>query len=121
MGKILIAEDDADILASMQMILEMEGFEVVTASDSKTLKNIHKVKPDLMLLDIWMSGVDGRTICRALKADKTTKRVPVVLVSASKDIEKSAKDSGADGFLAKPFEMDDLLKTVKKFLNPSGL
>ncbi len=116
MGKILIAEDDADILASMQMILEMEGFEVVTATDGKTLSNVHRVKPDLMLLDIWMSGVDGRTICRALKADKATKHVPVVMVSASKDIEKSAKDSGADGFLPKPFEMDELLRIVKKFV-----
>jgi CheY-like chemotaxis protein len=74
-----------------------------------------KFKPDLVLLDIWMSGTDGRDICRQIKADPKLKKTPVIMISASKDVISSSKEAGADGFIAKPFEMDHLLSTVAKF------
>lgn len=118
--KILIVEDDFAILDSIQQLLEMEGYEVATITDAKKVDKIKDIRPDLILLDIWMSGQDGRNTARELKGNKKTKTIPIIMISASKDIEKSAKDSGVDDFLAKPFEMDDLLDMVAKFINKSS-
>jgi CheY-like chemotaxis protein len=71
--------------------------------------------PDLLLLDIWMSGQDGRDICKYLKKNPTTKNIPIILVSASRDIMQSAKNAGADDFIAKPFEMETLLDKVRHY------
>jgi CheY-like chemotaxis protein len=60
-----------------------------------------------------MSGEDGRDICKKLKQDPLTKNIPVIMISASRDIKESAMEAGADDFLAKPFEMDDLLKKIE--------
>jgi CheY-like chemotaxis protein len=73
--------------------------------------------PDLLLLDIWMSGIDGRDICKELKQKENTKKIPIVLISASREIERSALEAGADDFLAKPFEIDDLLEKIEKHLH----
>ena len=69
---------------------------------------------DLLLLDIWMSGHDGKEICRALKRGDATKKVPIILISASRDVELSASEAGADDWIAKPFDMKNLLAKVKK-------
>ena len=61
--------------------------------------------PDLLLIDIWMSGVDGRDICRLLKSNSATKHIPIMMISASRDNGQSALDSGANDFLGKPLEM----------------
>jgi DNA-binding response OmpR family regulator len=113
--KILVADDDPAILDAIRMILEMEEYDVSTSVDGETIYKMENEYPDLLLLDIWMSGEDGRDICRFLKSNPKTKNIPVILISASRDIMKSAKEAGADDFLAKPFEMDDLLNKVAKF------
>lgn len=114
--KILIADDDPAILEAMQMMLEDAGYEVVTTVDGETVYKMEKEFPDLLLLDIWMSGQDGRNICKFLKGQDLTKDIPIIMVSANRDTEQIAKDAGADDFLAKPFEMMELLEKVKKFL-----
>jgi DNA-binding response OmpR family regulator len=63
-----------------------------------------------------MSGVDGRDICKQLKSKKQTKNIPIIMISANKDTEKIAKNAGADGFIAKPFEMKELLTTVGRYV-----
>ena len=73
--------------------------------------------PDILLLDIWMSGIDGRDICKQLKATAHTNKLPILLISASKDIERSAIESGANDFLAKPFELEDLLSKIRLLIN----
>jgi CheY-like chemotaxis protein len=113
--KILIADDDPAIVESTKMLLEMEGYDIDTTVDGETIYKMEKEYPDLLLLDIWMSGQDGREICKFLKKNPLTKHIPIVMISASRDIMKSAKEAGADDFLAKPFEMEDLLTKVKKF------
>ena len=113
MKKVLVADDDAAILDSLSIILEFEGYEVSTTLNGATLLDMNEF-PDLVLLDILMSGVDGRDICRQLKQNQTTSNIPVVLLSASKDIQQSALDAGAKDFLAKPFSIDDLLKKIVK-------
>lgn len=113
--KILVADDDPAILDALQMILELEGYEVDTTADGQTIYKMKKEYPNLLLLDIWMSGHDGREICKSLKKDPLTKRIPVILISASRNLSNSAKEAGADDFIEKPFEMDQLLEKVRKF------
>jgi CheY-like chemotaxis protein len=114
--KILVADDDPSILEAIELMLELENYEVETTVDGEVIYKMEKDYPDLLLLDIWMSGQDGREICKYLKKDPHTKNIPIILISASKDIKKSAEESGADDFLAKPFEMDELLGKVDKLL-----
>lgn len=115
--KVLIADDDQGILDSLGMLLEFEGYDVKTTLDGDTLLELGTELPDLILLDIWMSGVDGRDICRHLKQNQLTAKVPVVLISASHDIEGSALEAGADDFVAKPFEMDALISKIERLVN----
>jgi len=115
--KIMIADDDPGIVDAVEMILEFEGYEVTSTVDGSTVLDMREDLPDLLLLDIWMSGEDGRDICKKLKQDPLTKNIPVIMISASRDIKQSAIDAGADDFLAKPFEMNDLLKKIEELTN----
>lgn len=114
--KILVADDDPAIVDSLQLVLELADYEVRTTIDGSVISMMNKEKPDLLLLDIWMSGVDGREICRKLKKNKKTRNIPVIMISASRDIRKSTKEAGADDFLEKPFDMDCLLEKLKEHL-----
>lgn len=115
--KVLVADDDPAICDAVQFMLEEEGYDVDTTVNGETIYKMEKNYPDILLLDIWMSGQDGREICKFLKKRESTKNIPIVMVSASRDIEESAKDAGADDFLAKPFRMDDLLSKIAKYVN----
>jgi DNA-binding response OmpR family regulator len=111
--KIMIADDDPGIVDAVEMLLEFEGYEVTSTVDGSTVLDMKDELPDLLLLDIWMSGEDGRDICKKLKQTPLTKKIPVIMISASRDIEESAIAAGADDFLAKPFEMNELLEKIK--------
>ncbi len=112
----MIADDDPGIVDAVAMLLEFEGYEVSSTVDgSAVLKIKQNDLPDLLLLDIWMSGEDGRDICKKFKAAELTKDIPVIMISASHDIRQSAIIAGADDFLAKPFDMNDLLKKLAYF------
>lgn len=115
--KILVADDDHAIVEATSMILEESGYHVDTTLDGGIVYELKKDFPDLLLLDIWMSGQDGREICKFIKSNEATKNIPVVLISASRDIETSAKEAGADDFIAKPFDMNELLDKVAKYTN----
>lgn len=115
--KILVVDDDPAILEVIALILEDEGYDVKTTVNGYTEETVQDYAPDLILLDIWMSGVDGRKICKSLKANAATKDIPIVMISANKDTEKISKESGADGFLNKPFDIKDLLGKVAVFTN----
>ncbi len=115
--KILVADDDQGILDVMRMILELEGYEVRTTQDGSLVRDLSLQSPDLLLLDIGLSGYDGKEICLALKARKKTKHMPIIMVSANKDIARITKEAGADGFVIKPFDMNDLLSTVATYAN----
>jgi CheY-like chemotaxis protein len=117
MKRILIADDDPAICDAVSMILEEEGYVVSTTFNGETVLKMKRDLPDLLLLDIWMSGVDGRDVARKLKSEHQTKGIPIIMISASRDIEKSAKESGANDFLAKPFKLDDLLNKVAQYIN----
>jgi DNA-binding response OmpR family regulator len=115
--KIMIAEDDTGIIEAMQIMLEDAGYVVTTTIDGQTVREMEKELPDVLLLDIWMSGTSGRDICKQLKTQDLTKHIPIIMCSANRDTEQIAREAGADDFLAKPFEMKDLLAKVKKHID----
>ena len=115
--KILAADDDPAILEVLTFMLEDAGYDVKTTVNGQTENMAQKYLPDLILLDIWMAGMDGRIICKSLKRHKLTKHIPIILVSANKDTERFAKESGADNFITKPFEMAALLSKVAQYVD----
>lgn len=115
--KILIADDDEGIVDAITMILEVMGYDVEFTYDGGAVIDAVKSKPDLIMLDIWMSGYDGRDICKQLKNDPEFRKIPILMISASRDIRQSALDAGANDFMEKPFEMDSLLNRVEILLN----
>lgn len=115
--KIFIADDDADILQIIAMMLQTQGYEVDISNNAKDIFNYEEEDlPDVILLDIWMSGVDGREICSRLKSGALTKNIPVLFISANSSIEEISEQFKADGFIAKPFEMDYLLKRISSII-----
>ena len=114
--KIFIADDDRDILQIMHLMLQTKAYDVETTCNAKKIFEFEKDLPDLILLDIWMSGVDGREICSQLKKNERTKNIPVLFISANSNIKKIAEQYHADGYIAKPFEMDYFLNKIEDML-----
>ena len=114
--KIFIVEDELDFLSTLRERLEFEGFVVATAVDGEeAFKKIPQEKPDLILLDIMLPEMNGYQVCRELKSNPETKTIPVVVVTAkSQESDKFwAKETGADDYLTKPFEMEELLQKIQ--------
>ena len=112
--KIIVADDDPAILDAIRLMLEFEGYDVECFPNGNGLLDMDKETADLLLLDIWMSGTDGRDLCQQLKQQESTRDIPVIMISASHDIENSALAAGADDFLAKPFDITELLDKIEK-------
>lgn len=114
---ILIVDDDKSILDSLSLVLQESGFNVqAIIKGEQALKAVSLNRPDLILLDVLMSGKDGREICRSLKTDDKTKNIPVIMISAHPTAFKNLEKIGADDFLAKPFELEDLLRKIEKYI-----
>jgi DNA-binding response OmpR family regulator len=112
--KILLCDDDEGIVEVIKIILEENGYEVKPFMNGKGIeKKVFEYQPDLIFLDIWMPGIDGKEMTKLLKSDPKTKNIPIILISALNEIDKIQGLVGADDFLAKPFEMDDLLSKVR--------
>ncbi len=116
---ILVVDDDPGILDALRFLLEDTGYLVLTnenGDDVEALRDENGGLPDLIVLNVLLSGKDGRTICRALKSHASTRHIPIVMISAHPDAERSVKEVGADAFVAKPFAIDDLLATIAGLL-----
>lgn len=115
--RILIIDDDADILLVLTSMAEDAGYQVTAIDRGDFLEQIDAgALPDLILLDMLLSGQDGRQIARSLKGQATTRRIPIVMLSAHPNAEREALEAGADAFLAKPFDLDELLATIAAYL-----
>lgn len=112
-----MVDDDQDILEVIKYILEDSGYDVDTLSDGHDLINkINERHPDLVLLDIMLGTMDGRELCKDIKSRASMHHIPVIMVSASHHITTFNTTDGPNGFIAKPFDISDLLSTVKKQL-----
>jgi DNA-binding response OmpR family regulator len=117
---VLVADDDTDILRFVEINLRLEGFEVVTARDgSDALAKAIAVRPDLVLLDVRMPGIDGYTVCARIRADASLAAVRVVIVTANYGAAEvaAAHRAGADDFLVKPFLPTTLLDMANAMLS----
>ena len=119
--RVLVVDDHEGILEVVKMSLEMVGYEVITSLTGVCFQNIENDLPDLILMDILLSGEDGGAICRRLKSDEKTRHIPVILLSAHAGLRETRSGCGADDFLAKPFRVTELREVVKKHLSLSSM
>jgi len=113
---ILIADDDLGIVDAVTQFLEEVGYAVRATADVTTIGAFADGLPDLILLDIRMSGRDGGEVCKRLKSGDATRAIPIIIFSASKDTERIARDAGADDFIAKPFDMYQLVEKIERYV-----
>lgn len=115
--KILVIEDDKDIRDTIVYVLEEQGYEVTSSENARILKSLDKFNPDMILLDNWLtewkSDANGQQLSKQLKSDPATKHIPIVIVSAVSDVKEIAEAGLADGYLKKPFGVDELIDIVK--------
>jgi DNA-binding response OmpR family regulator len=121
MQQILVVDDDPDILDALQFVLEDAGYSVRTCNNGDHVEKLSDSGklPKLIILDVLLSGKDGRDVCRKLKHDNKTKDIPIVMISAHPAVKKSVLDSGANKFIPKPFDITCLLDTVSSALGSS--
>jgi len=118
MKKILVVDDDTDILNVVKLVLSQHDFKVKTTTRWQLIaKTIKAFIPDLILMDIDLGGADGGDLCKKLKQSKEGHLVPVILFSIHYMPEEYLKECDAQGFLAKPFESTNLLQIIRHNLN----
>ena len=122
MAKILIVEDDKHILTGLVDNLEMEGYKTVIARDGKeALRQVQERSPDLIILDLGLPVMNGDEVARLFKDDAKLKHIPIILISSIIGaLNEKFAASGAEAFLYKPFEFDELLDLVNKYCGPAG-
>jgi CheY-like chemotaxis protein len=124
MKKIILVEDDPDILFTVSMILENAGYAVVSLSTARTIIDGTMDCPDLFILDKRMPDMDGLDVCRFLRDKPECRDIPVIIISASPKFGPLAMKAGANDFLEKPFQVKDLLRVVAKYVaetDPSAI
>jgi DNA-binding response OmpR family regulator len=115
--KIVIFDDDEDILSICAYILEEQGWEVFTFTDCNNIvEKVSPILPTVILMDNWIPDVGGIVATQTLKKDEALKNIPVVYFSANSDIQLLADQAGAETYLAKPFDLEELEKTINDVL-----
>jgi DNA-binding response OmpR family regulator len=115
--KVLVVDDNEGILDVVKMALNMAGYDVCTSLNGRCFQQMHNGWPDLILLDVLLSGENGDELCQRLKGAEQTKNIPVILISAHGDLRKTAEQCGADDILVKPFRLTELREIVKNHLH----
>lgn len=121
-GRILVVDDEEDLGRILKFALMAAGHEVLLACDgAEGLKQAREGSPDLILLDLMLPKIDGYKVCRMLKFDDRYKGIPIVILSArTQEADKElAKDCGADLFITKPYNLEEILKTIQTMLAAS--
>ena len=113
----MILDDDPDLCTMIKMMLEYKGYVAVEANNEQDARKVLMEKPiDLVIMDMLLSGNDGTDVCRRMKIDKTLSSVPILMFSAHPNAKDACLTAGADEFISKPFEMNDLLGKVNDFV-----
>ncbi len=117
--KILLVDDEEDVLRTVGFRLQSSGYDVVTASDGlEGLEKAHSEKPDLVILDLMLPKMDGYKVCAFLKKDTRYRNIPIIMFTAKAgDLDKKiGLEVGADAYVMKPFEPPELVEAVEKLL-----
>jgi len=123
MGKrVLVIDDDEDMLEILNLVFQESGYDIVTSNTSDAANHIKVIQPDIVLLDVRITGSpkDGPDICRGIKSQMATRHLPVMLVSGETDLKIIARECGADAYIAKPFDIYELLFQVEECLSYLG-
>ena len=113
----MIIDDDPDVRTVMNILMKKQGYEVETASGrEEALSKLERFEPSVILLDVLLSGYDGRELCQELKADKKMKNIPVIMFSAHPGAAENISNYGADDFISKPFNTESLLEKLGKLV-----
>ncbi len=113
--KVVLVQDNKDILQIMDQVLEEEGFDVTGSLTTDPIKNIDAIDPDLVIVDDHIKGeVKGSQVIKGLKSDPETVDIPAVLTSTSTNLASEAAECKADDFIAKPFGIDEMIDVIKK-------
>lgn len=117
--KVIVVDDSPAILDSVKLMLDMEGFDVTNYERGSEMFNSLTLtaKPDVILMDMWLSGEDGRDICKMIKSHQDFKNIPVVIMSASRGLGDSALESGAVDFIPKPFDLGEIVEKIRYYSN----
>src|SRR3989338_8420509 len=114
--RVLVVDDEEHIIEVLEGFFELSGYQPLVARDGEeALKVAREEKPDLILLDVMLAKLNGYQVCRALKNDESVKDIPVIMLTAKiQESEKHwARECGCDGYIAKPFELEDLRKVIE--------
>lgn len=115
--KVLVADDEESITELVAFALELEGFQVIQAPDGpEALRLAREEHPDLAMVDVMMPGLDGREVSRRMKDDPATADIPVLLFSAAPNPDLT--EAKADGFMPKPFDINQLVEIVRRYIKP---
>jgi two-component system response regulator AdeR len=117
MPRLLIVDDDPTMVSLLKTLLELDGFEVTPSSNpEQVIERIRQVKPDLVIMDVFMSSRDGLELLREVKASAELGHTPVIMTSGM-DVSERALEAGADGFMLKPYSPPDLIAMIRQKLN----
>ena len=115
--KIVIFDDDEDILSVCTYVLEEQGWEVHVFTDcNQIVEKVNPIMPDVILMDNWIPDTGGIIATQAIKNNDTLKNIPVVYFSANSDIQLLAKQAGAESYIAKPFDLEDMERIIEGVL-----
>lgn len=119
MKKLLIIDDNRDILELLTLLFDLEGYEVKALDNGHKLAHtVKEYNPDVILLDVMLGEFDGRELCSEIKKSQDTSHIPIVMISGTHNQKSfSEKDCDADDFVEKPFDIDDLINSVKRQVN----
>jgi DNA-binding response OmpR family regulator len=113
---ILIVEDDPQVARLIALVLQRNGFQSEVVADGQSaLDKAREMRPDIIFADLTIKGMGGEQLCSALKSRSETKDIPYIVVSGDRDIAEKARLCGADDYMGKPFEFDDLVRLVRKY------
>ena len=113
---ILVVEDDPQVAQLIALVLKRNGYPSQIVSDGQSALQEAKAKrPSMIVADLSIKGMGGDALCHALKSQPETKEIPYIVVSGDGDIADKARRCGADAYMGKPFEFDDLIRLVKKY------
>ena len=123
MHRVLVVDDESDVTELLQYRLEQEGYRVATLNDPLGfVVKVREFEPDLMLLDIMMPELSGIQLCRIVRSDPSMKDIPVIFLSARGEVEDRIKglEAGAEDYVSKPFNINELILRISKMLKRSG-
>jgi DNA-binding response OmpR family regulator len=110
---VLVIDDNVDILFMLKAMLSMKGFRVSVKENGDDIESsIKNLTPDVILMDMLLSGADGRELCKKIKASPVYSKIPIIMISAHPQAEEACLEAGADYFLEKPFDMYEILDMV---------